>query len=98
MNTESLVQQKRHNNRRVKKSKLIKGKVWFGKSYSEMKGFFENKGEMLYMPDCKTSTTIYLKNLISSRLFVNLNGIKARTRNLILQWDKFFYISVWQRE
>lgn len=49
MNTESLGQQKHHNNRRAKKSKLIKGKYDLGNL--TVKCFFESKGEMLYMLD-----------------------------------------------
>lgn len=100
MITESLVQQKHHNNRRTKKSKLIKGKVWLGKSYSEMKGFSEGKGEMLHMPDCQDCPLLFIWRtwLVLCYSFVNLCGMKARTRNLILQWDKFpFYQSLAKR-
>lgn len=56
-----------------------------------MKGFFEGKGEMLYMPDCQDCPLLFIWRtwLVPCYSFVILNGMKARTRNLILPWDKF---------
>lgn len=56
-----------------------------------MKGFFEGWAEMLYMRDCQDCPPLFIWRtwLVPCYSFVNLNGMKARTRNLILQWDKF---------
>lgn len=56
-----------------------------------MKGLFEGKGDMLYVPDCPDCLPLLIWRtwLVPCYSFVNLNGMKARMRNLILQWDKF---------
>lgn len=56
-----------------------------------MKGFFEGKGKILYMPDCQDCLLLFIWRtwLAPCYSFVNLSGMKARTRNLILRWDKF---------
>lgn len=56
-----------------------------------MKGFFKGKREMLYMPDCQDCPLLFVWRtwLAPCYSFVNLNGMKARARNLISQWDKF---------
>lgn len=53
--------------------------------------FFEVKREMLYMPGCRVCPPLFIWRtwLVPYDSFVNLNGTKARTRNLISQWDKF---------
>lgn len=49
---------------------------------------------MLHMPDCQNCLLLFMWRtwLVSCFSFVNLNGMKARARNFILQLDKFpFY-------